>query len=265
MKRALTSLPLATLIGCALGALFALVVAALSLGPLEESRHPLALFALAPLPGLLGAWLDWARLWRPSGRTRFWSLTLLLLTMAAALEAWLLSGDPLWAAALPLGALTAVCIGVVLLTRAPALFGLRLIQGRVRRDEEDQVILESEGGVITLDRRDPELGATQTVDVSIGAPLATLGRVKPVAPDGCPFRSERRAHASALVAVAPDLPSLRGVLRRRARAWATFLCALAVGATALVAAARYSPPAETPERAALQASSQGARQPNARV
>ena len=86
MKRALTSLPLATLIGCALGALFALVVAALSLGPLEESRHPLALFALAPLPGLLGAWLDWARLWRPSGRTRFWSLTLLLLTMAAALE-----------------------------------------------------------------------------------------------------------------------------------------------------------------------------------
>lgn len=242
MKRALASLPLATLAGCATGALFALVVAALSFGPLEESRHPLALFALAPLPAAFGAWVDWARLWRPSGRTRFWSLTLLLLTCAGALEAWLLGMTPLWAAALPLGALVTVLAGSALLSRAPGWLGLRLVEGRVRRDEAEQVILESEGGAITLDRRDPELGARRLVDVSIGASLATLARVAPLVADGCPFRTERRAQVTALVAVAPDVRSLRALLRQRARAWAAFLAVLAIGAAGLTAAAQHSPP-----------------------
>lgn len=246
MKRALATLPLATLSGCAAGALFALIAAALSFGPLEDARHPLGLFALAPLPAIAGAWLDWARLWRPSGRTRFWSAALLALTFAASVETFALSGSALWAAAIPLGALAVVATGAALLTRAPALFGLRLIHGRVRRDEEERVILESEGGALSLDRRDPELGAQQTVDVSVGAPLATLARVVPEVGDGCPFRTERRARASALVAVAPDVAGLRLTVRRRARAWATFLVLLAVGATALTAAAAHRPTVDSP-------------------
>ena len=258
MKRFLAllwQLPLATLAGAGLGVLAALIAVLLSLGPLEGASHPLALFALAPMPAVLGAWLDWARLWRPSPRTRFWSGATLGLTGLACVDAIAsnVMGGPtvglLLAPAVPLAFALLVTVGTrVLLGLArfstPRL-GVALVRGVVRRDELERLVIETRADgradVIELDRRHPELGPRRSVDLSIGAPVTMLARIREKVRDGDPFRTERRSEATLVLGVASSREALRRAWRARARAWCVYLVTLAIAGAAVTAAACYSP------------------------
>jgi hypothetical protein len=241
--------PRATLVGVGSGALAALIVAARGLFAEAEAARPLAPFVLCLLPAVVGLWIDWARLWRPSARSRFWSGALLGLTALATAEAAALAGgDRAWLALaplVPLGAAGIVLSGaralLALTRRGSSLFGFGVVRGTVRRDERDRVLLETRGGVVTLDRRAPALGPDRTVDLSIGAPLAVIARLREHAPAADPYRSERRLAARAVLGVAPDVSGLAAAVRRRARAWALYLAVLAAGASAAAAALAHAP------------------------
>lgn len=247
----MSQLPLATLAGAALGVFTALLAVLLSLGPLEGSSYPLAPFALAPLPAVLGAWLDWARLWRPSRRTRFWSAAALALSGLACLDAYasqVAGGSAiglLVAPAVPLSFALVVVLGAraaLGLTRSGrTTLGVALVDGVVRRDEIDRVVVDTRTTTVEIDRRHPELGSQRSVDLSIGAPLTLLARLRDTVGDGDPFRSERRSEATLVLGVASSPEALRAVWQTRARAWTAYLVGLAIAAAALTAAASYSP------------------------
>ena len=241
-------LPLATLAGVALGVLGALIAAVLSVLPVRQASHPLLPFALALAPALLGVWIDWARLWRPSRRTRFWSAALLVLTAVATADAALLAssvtGSLLLAPLLPLGFAAIVQLGACLVLavarRGRSVLGFTQVAGTVRRDETDRVVLDTPDGVVELDRRVPDLGPDRAVDLSIAAPLTVLARLSERGA-GDPFRAERRHAAVAVLGVAPSSTGLAAIVRRRARAWTLYLLLLAALSAALAPAAAYSP------------------------
>lgn len=249
--RVLWQLPLATLAGAAVGLLAALIAAVLSVSPLRATSHPLLAFALSPLPAVAGAWLDWARLYRPSPRTRFWSLALFGLSLLAAIEAALYFSDGASVAlalapALPLGAALVVYLGtrtlLLLSSRGRGLLGFELALGTIRRDEAERILLDTPDGVVELDRRSAsELGPNRALDLSTGAPLCVLGRLRDVVKKGDPFRTERRSAAHAVLGIASSPRDLRVSTRARARAWVSYLLLLALGSAAFAAAAGYDP------------------------
>lgn len=259
--RALAFLPLATALGAALGLLVALVAAVLSATPLRLTVHPLAPFAVAPLPALLGAWIDWARLWRPTPRARRLSFALLALTGVAAVQTAFVASDlgprALWLApAVPLAAaLVVVSATRVLLflgRRGVRVFGFELACGTVRAEELDRVVVDTGDGVLEVPRdASADLGARRDFDLSVGSTVALLGRTRDEAPPAGPFRTERRARAGMVLGVAGSPRDLQVAVRRRARAWLAYLLLLALGATAFAAAASYQPAADCATGCAL--------------
>ncbi|MEZ4335084.1 MAG: hypothetical protein R3B82_00460 [Sandaracinaceae bacterium] len=251
LARALTLLPLATALGAALGLLVALVAAVLSATPLRLTVHPLAPFAIAPLPALLGAWIDWARLWKPTRRARRFSFALLALAGLGAVEATWIAADAgpsavAIAAAVPLfGALVVFGVSRALLflgRRGVSVFGFELACGTVRAEETHRIVIDTGAGVLEVARdASADLGAQRTFDLSVGSTIALLGRTRDEVPKAGPFRTERRARASAVLGVAGSPRDLGVTVRRRARAWLAYMFLLALGATAFAATASYQP------------------------
>ncbi|MBX3269823.1 MAG: hypothetical protein KF729_06160 [Sandaracinaceae bacterium] len=66
-----------------------------------------------------------------------------------------------------------------------------------------------------------------------------LARVEPAGPAAGPFRTEPRARARHVLAVAASPRALATRLRAQTRAWLAYVLALALGAGALVLAASY--------------------------
>ncbi|MCB9598248.1 MAG: hypothetical protein H6719_36380 [Sandaracinaceae bacterium] len=251
LARVLTQLPLATALGAGLGLLVALVAAVLSATPLRLTVHPLAPFALAPLPALLGAWIDWARLWRPSPRTRFWSFALLALSGLGAVEASVWASDVgsmglLLAPAVPVGAALVVGFGawamLFLGRRGVRVAGFELACGTIRKDEVERLVVDTGDGALEVSRAlSADLGSRREIDLSTGATIALLARVRDALPSVGPFRTERRAEARTVLAVAGSPRDLSRTVRRRARAWVGYLLLLALGASAFAATAAYQP------------------------
>ena len=77
--------------------------------------------------------------------------------------------------------------------------------------------------------------------VAVGSTIALLGRTRDEVPKAGPFRTERRARASAVLGVAGSPRDLGVTVRRRARAWLAYMFLLALGATAFAATASYQP------------------------
>jgi hypothetical protein len=225
--------PLATLLGVSIGAIAALV---------EAARHGdgLVVLALTMLPAILGAWIDWARLARPSLRARIASVALFALTVLAAIVAAVHTSTAVLIAPLPLLAMAALVWLASLALRGAALhggalLGLTRVAGTVRQDEEDRVVLDAHDGVVELDRRAPELGEAPTVDVSIGASLTLLARQRALV-HASPYRAERRWRATQVVAVGASSVELAEAVQRTARGWIAYLLALAL----LAALAAYA-------------------------
>ncbi len=253
LARALLTLPLATALGAALGLLVALVAAVLSATPLRLTVLPLAPFAFAPLPALFGAWMDWARLYRPTPRTRAWSFALLALTGIGALEAaWIAIEDgafPWLAPAVPIGAALVVFataqVILQLSRRGVRMLGFELACGTIRAEERDRLVLDTGAAALEVDRdASADLGPARTFDLSVGSTLAVLGRLTDAAPSAGPFRTEARARASTVLGVAASPRDLSVAVRRRARAWVAYLLVLAIGATAFAATASHQPASE---------------------
>jgi len=247
--RLLTQLPLATTGGAFLGVLIALVGAVLSTMPLQETTHPLAIFAIAPLPAALGVWIDWARLWRPSPRTRFWSFAVLLITGIAAVEvAFSATGvdAALAASAFPFVAGVVVLLGshglVFLTRRGIGLAGFDLACGTVRRDESERIVVQTPKGVLEVARSaTQDLGSNRSIDLSVGSNIAVLARIQESVAGADPFRTERRTQARTVLGVSSSPSNLARTVRARARAWTLYLLLLAAAGSAFAAAASYQP------------------------
>ena len=242
LKRRILGLPLATLIGAFVGVLIALVAAVVAY--LSSEQEPSLLgFAIAPIPAAYGLWLDWARLYKPTRRTRFWSLAFLFLATFAGIEAGVVSaevgpGGLLLGPAVPAVAAVVIAFGARLLLfvsrRGREMFGFGVVCGAVRRDESDRILLDAPEGLVEIGRSESEeLGSRRLVDVSTGAPLAVLARLRTAVKKADPFRTEGRKQATPVLAVESSPSRLRASITGRARAWFVYLFVLALGATAL--------------------------------
>lgn len=256
-RRWTRQVPLATIAGVGLGLSIALVAAVVAVLPVAQAPRPLAPFVLALLPAVVGVWIDWARLWRPSRRTRFWSAALLGLTAFATVDTALWAGGEasvgLLAAALPLGAALLVQAGaralIWLTGRGRSLVGFHLACGAVRGEDAERVLLDTPDGVVAIDRRTPDLGPDRPFVLDVGAPLAVLARRTETASPGDPYRTERRFEARTILGVAGGPSALAARVRRRAGAWTRYLLGLAVAAALLGPALAHSPvESTTPER-----------------
>lgn len=260
--RWLLRLPVATAAGCALSLVSALVYLILLPACREPDAfsvlHPLIPFAVCTLPAIGGLWVDWARLYRPSGATRFWSGLGVLAALGLAFEGgWLASGAESPAAlvlgpmTLGLAAVAALAAGRILwwaATRGPGRW--RVVAGEVSRDEKDRLVIRiPDAEVVELPRDAADLGEHRTLDIALGQRLAILGRFEPVIA-GDPFRSEPRLLATRVAVAAPSVVALHSALARRARGWALFLALLALGSLGLGAAIAYGPDPE-PDCAAM--------------
>lgn len=242
LKRRILGLPLATLIGSFVGVLIALVAAVVAYLSTEQEPS-LVGFAIAPIPAAYGLWIDWARLYKPTRRTRFWSLAFLFLATFAGVEAGVVSaevgtGGLFLAPALPAAAAVVIALGAQLLLfvsrRGREVFGFGVICGAVRRDESDRILLDAPEGLVDIGRRESEeLGSRRLVDVSTGAPLAVLARLRTSVKKADPFRTEGRKQATPVLAVDSSPTRLRQSIKSRARAWFVYLFVLALGASAL--------------------------------
>jgi hypothetical protein len=241
--------PLATLMGVGLGLSGALMAAVVTLDPLEPHARPLLPFALAVLPALLGLWFDWARLWKPSPRTRFWSAALGVMTALAAFDVALVAehattaffGAALLPVGLAIGAQLGARAALAVTGRGRRWLGFDRLGGAVRRDELDRVVLDTPEGVVELDRRVPELGPHRSVDLSVGAPLTVLARTRALGTRD-PYRAERRWQATSVLGVAASSTELTAVVRRRARAWTIYLVVLGLLAGLMAGAGACSTP-----------------------
>ncbi len=243
-RNRLLKLPLATGVGAILSTLAALVCAVVAYVTSSRGLEPsVAGFALAPLPTVLGLWLDWARLYRPTRRTRRWSFAFLVLAVFGGLEAGFVADRAgasglLLGAAVPLACATLAVLGggllIALSRRGRGVLGFGVVCGAIRREESDRILLDSDEGLVELRRGDSdELGSRRLVDLSNGAPLAVLARLAPIVPGADPFRTQARALARPILGVAASPSLLRATLSARARAWTAYLLALAIGGAAL--------------------------------
>lgn len=225
MLRFIARLPLASLAGCALAvaASFVLFVR----GPAVDGATGTHLFAGFALFGILGLWIDWARLYPASRRT--------VLVSGAAFVATLLgaaAGVATESVGVVFVMLLALAVTIPLAARVLWWLATRgrsdwvVVSGEVRRQDGERLVLVSAAGdVVTLDRDSAELGPCRTVDVEAGSPLAVLARSSAeIGPD--PYRSEARLRARHVLAAAPDLPGLQRRFYARARSWALYACLL---------------------------------------
>lgn len=242
LKRRILGLPLATLLGAAAGVLIALVASVVAY--LSSEQEPsLVGFGLAPIPAAYGLWIDWARLYKPTRRTRFWSFAFLFLATFAGIEAGLVArevgpGGLALGPAIPAVAAVVIGLGAQLLLfvsrRGREMFGFGVVCGEVRRDESDRILLDAPEGLVDIGRRESEeLGSRRLVDVATGAPLAVLARLRTSVENADPFRTEGRKQATPVLAVDSSPSRLRQSIERRARAWFGYLFVLALGASAL--------------------------------
>lgn len=243
--RRIAELPLLTLLGVAIGALLALVGAALSFGTLGQLPRPLMPLAFSPLPAMIGAWLDWARLWNPTRKVLVLSAGLMLGTVCLSALTAVMADGTLESMGIPFVVATAALLALVVRPLGIARrCGWRTLEGRVRRDESQRVVVETPVGVVDLGRDAAALGSHREIDLSIGKPLAVVARLQETQGEADPFRSERRHLASRVLAVAS---SREGIERRssgRAIAWGGYLMGLALFATAFSAAIAYAPDPE---------------------
>ncbi|MFK7986565.1 MAG: hypothetical protein AB8I08_11125 [Sandaracinaceae bacterium] len=247
--RRIAELPLLTLLGVAIGGLLAIIGAALSFGSLGQLPRPLMPLAFSPLPAMVGAWLDWARLWNPTRKVLVSSAVLMLGTVCLSALTAVMAGGAVEAMGVPLVVATLALIALVARPlRLARWAGWRTLEGRVRRDESQRVVVETSVGVVDLGRDAAALGSHREIDLSIGRPLAVVARLRETQEEGDPFRSERRHFASRVLAVATSREGIQRRSSSRALAWGGYLIGLALFATAFSAAIAYAP---APEPAVL--------------
>ena len=220
------------MLGLSAGAMTAVIWLGLSVGPLAETPPHMLPFACAPVPAIFGMWADWARMWRPS-------------KSAAALSGAVMIGAFSLAIVTDLSPLIVACVGVGLailawllvhlrLALSPRLSRARWIEGRVRRDDGETLVLHTDEGPLRVNRAlHDELGPRRTVDIGVGAKLCVLARTEVTASSCVPFRSEREHNAAEIVAVGRDRADIRTRARTRAGWWMSYLVLVGIGAALL--------------------------------
>ncbi|MGE0784928.1 MAG: hypothetical protein AB7S26_04505 [Sandaracinaceae bacterium] len=242
--RGLRLIPLLTLVGGALSVAVAYAAFQMRYELAGTVRAP---FALAAMPVMLGAWVDWARVWPATWRVRAASGALLASAIALGLMGRASDGaQALFAAGAPLviGALSVhVASGWARrrFARGGSLLGFEIACGTVRTEGSERLVLDAGDGVFEVGRDTPSLGERRTFDVSVGSTIALLARRVRGVGRG-PFRDDAGRRLVRVLAAAGSPRDLDRALAHRAYAWCGYLGLLAIGAAGLAGACVYLTP-----------------------